>query len=306
MTHDSERAFLERDEAASAAEDQTGTPDWSYYERRIQRVTEYLHAHLDQPLNLDQLAEIACLSRFHWHRIYRAIQGETVAQTLKRARINKAGFELADGVLPLPQIARRCGYPNVRSFSRAFKDIYGISPGEYRRNAGGIRTPTNQPREMENDDMHPVEIRELEPNTVAGLEHKGSYQAVAETFEKLAGLAAARGLFASMKGMVGIYFDDPMVTPEAELRAVAGLVLDDEKLAADPLKPFTLEGGRHAVLTFTGPYSGLPAAYDWLYSVWLREHNHILREAPPFESYLNTPRDVPVGDLKTEICVPIR
>ncbi|MFN3227736.1 MAG: helix-turn-helix domain-containing protein [Hyphomicrobiales bacterium] len=98
--------------------------DWSAYEERIARVTTYIHAHLDEPLDLDRLAEVACLSRFHWHRIYRAIQGETVAQTLKRVRIARAGFDLAEGTLPLATVARRCGYPNLRSFSRAFTDIY--------------------------------------------------------------------------------------------------------------------------------------------------------------------------------------
>lgn len=50
---------------------------WITYEKRLKRVTDHIHAHLDDELDLDKLAEVACMSAYHWHRIYRAVLGET-------------------------------------------------------------------------------------------------------------------------------------------------------------------------------------------------------------------------------------
>lgn len=277
--------------------------DWSAYEDRISRVTAYIHDHLDKPLDLDRLAEIACLSRFHWHRIYRAIQGETVAQTLKRVRMTRAGFDLADGNGSLEAIGRRCGYPNQRSFSRAFSDVYGVSPSAYR--ALGRHIHFAEPNKEMNTLMYTVETKTLPALNTAGVLHKGSYYSIGESFEKLVGLASTRGLMPNIRGMVGIYYDDPMVTPEEELRSRASVIVDDVAVASYPLEAETLVGGTYAVLTHKGPYSDLPAAYDWLYSVWLKEQGHTLRAEPPYENYLNNPRDVAASELLTEICVPV-
>ena len=277
--------------------------NWSAYEKRIERVTAYIHEHLDEPLDLDRLAEVACLSRFHWHRIYRAIQGETAAQTLKRVRMTRAGFELAEGKLSLSAIALRSGYPNTRSFSRAFADIYGVTPGAY-RDAGG-HTHYAKPDKTASSTMYDVTVETLPERHVLGLIHEGSYQRIGETFEKLVGVAATRGLMPHVRGMVGVYYDDPMATPEKELRSHAGFLVEDDTLASPPLGTETLEGGNYAVLTMKGPYSDLPAAYDWFYSVWLKDNNHTVRAVPPYENYLNNPREVPASELVTHICVPV-
>ena len=50
----------------------------SDYGRRIDRVMRHIGEHLDDPLDLDRLAEVACFSPFHFHRIYRQVVGETV------------------------------------------------------------------------------------------------------------------------------------------------------------------------------------------------------------------------------------
>lgn len=277
--------------------------DWSAYEERINRVTQYLHEHIDEPLDLDRLAEIACLSRFHWHRIYRAIQGETAAQTLKRVRMTRAGFDLAEGTLSLDVVARRCGYPNQRSFSRAFTDAYDVPPGKY-RSSGGHSRYTQTAHKVSNP-MYTVEIETLPSRTIAGVLHKGSYQRIGESFEKLVGLAATRGLMADVRGMVGVYYDDPMATPEEELRSRAAFIVADDANIQSPLQAEKLEGGSYAVLTHKGPYSDLPSAYDWFYSVWLKDRDLPLRAAPPYEDYLNNPREVPASELVTKVCVPV-
>ena len=64
-----------------------GETAWALYETRLRRVSAYIHDHLDEELDMARLAEIACMSSYHWHRIYRAIYGETLAATVKRLRL---------------------------------------------------------------------------------------------------------------------------------------------------------------------------------------------------------------------------
>lgn len=289
---------------------------WSAYEARIERVIAYIHDHMDEPLDLDRLAEVACLSRFHWHRIYRAVSGETVAQTLKRVRLSRAGFDLSRTDMPLAEIAKRSGYPNVRSFTRAFKGVYGVPPGEYRRDgrhnhfANAIKDanhPMNTAAKASTTNAldYPVTIKTMPKRTVAGILHKGSYFEINKTFETLYSTLAARGAMKSVLGMVGIYYDDPMATPEEELRSCAGVFVEDGFDCAPPLEKQVLETGPCAALLHKGPYSDLPAAYDWFYSVWLKTNGHTLRQEPPYEIYLNDPREVQASELLTEIFVPV-
>jgi len=66
------------------------------YEQRLSRVTRYIYEHLNDPLDLIQLAEIACMSPYHWHRIYQAIHGESVIACVKRLRLHRAANYLSN------------------------------------------------------------------------------------------------------------------------------------------------------------------------------------------------------------------
>ena len=55
-----------------------GSFSWADYQDRMNRVITHIYDHLDEELDLNKLAEIACLSPYHWHRVYRGLQGETL------------------------------------------------------------------------------------------------------------------------------------------------------------------------------------------------------------------------------------
>jgi AraC family transcriptional regulator len=61
------------------------------YEQRILRVLNYIHDTPAGDLSLDQLADVAAMSRFHWHRVFHAVTGETCAQAVRRIRLHRAG-----------------------------------------------------------------------------------------------------------------------------------------------------------------------------------------------------------------------
>lgn len=101
-------------------------------ERRQSRVTKYLHEHLDQDLDLNRLAEVACMAPYHWHRIYRVVHGESSVATVKRLRMQRAATYLARTDMAIDKIAIQSGYPNLQSFTRIFSTVYGTPPARYR------------------------------------------------------------------------------------------------------------------------------------------------------------------------------
>lgn len=274
------------------------------YERRLRRVVDHIHDHPASDLSLDALADVAALSRFHFHRVYAAIVGETATSTVRRMRLHRAAVALVQGRDPVAIIARSVGYPQMASFVRAFSGHYGLTPAAF-RNRGELR-PFPLHLSPKGPLMYPVTTRTEPARRLAAVPHKGPYPEIGRAFEKLGSTVSARGFYGRFGNMVAVYYDSPADVKPADLRSHAGLEAPVDLPLDPPLEEITLPGGRHAVLTFKGPYAGLQAAYDQLFGIWLPQSGEAPADSPVFEVYLNTPMDTAPADLVTEICLPLR
>lgn len=273
------------------------------YESRLIRVLDYIHDNPAGDLSLDTLADIAALSRFHFHRVFHAMIGETAAQTVRRLRMYRASLALVHTAEPLTKIAKSVGYPNLASFTRSFTEGYGVTPKAF-RSKGELR-PMRPNFRIGETLMYPIEIRQEPARRIAAIPHKGPYMNINRAFEKLGVTVAARGLLPQAGKMVGVYYDSPADVAAENLRSHAGLeVLADTPIAA-PLEAVSLPAGRYAVLRFKGPYAGLPAAYNQLLGDWLPKSEEPTADVPMFEIYLNSPMDTAPEDLQTEICLAL-
>lgn len=102
-------------------------------EQRIHQILDYIEAHLDEDIRLEALARRACLSKYHFHRLFRRAVGEPVRQYIRKRRMERAAAELAETGRPILEIALDCRYASQEAFSRAFQRIYALPPGKYRR-----------------------------------------------------------------------------------------------------------------------------------------------------------------------------
>jgi AraC family transcriptional regulator len=273
------------------------------YERRLIRVLDHIFDHPSGDLSLDALADVAAMSRFHWHRVFHAMTGETTAQAVRRIRLHRAAMSLVHGARPVAAIAAEVGYPNLASFTRAFTDAYGMPPATFRKR--GEPRPTTPRFRTGVPLMFPVDVQTRPAMRLAALPHRGEYNAIGRAFDKLTSIFAARGLFPKVRGMVGVYYCNPNETPAAELKSHAGFAVDEDFPIEAPLEEVRLAPGRHAVLHHRGPYTGLAAAYDQLFCTWLPQSGEEAGDAPAHEVYLNTPADTKPEDLLTEICLPL-
>ncbi len=151
-----------------------------------------------------------------------------------------------------------------------------------------------------------VQITAFPALRVAALAHLGPYPQISAVFQQVAAVFSRENLWGMVIGpAVGIYYDSPDKTPPDQLRAHAGLIVGPGGLPA-PLQEVILTAGRYAVLRHIGPYTGLPAAWDYLYGTWLPSSGEKLADAPPFEMNPNGPMDAEPSDYITDICVQLR
>lgn len=281
-----------------------GRHEWARYEPRMQRVIAHVHDHLDAPLDLNALAELACLSPHHWHRIYHAMYGETLAHTVKRLRLHRAAGQLACSAAPVAEVAKAAGYPNVPSFNRTFKSVYGLPPARFR--AQGQHRDFELRPEAAHAPAFEVAVGHNEALPVLAMEHRGSYMAIGRTFDLLFTRLAAAGLARPGMRMLTSYFDDPDLVAEGALRAQASVAGFAEPTADCGLLRFTLPATTCVTLTHTGPYSSMKAAYRWLFGDWLVHSGFEPANGPVVEEYLNSPRDTAPQNLRTLIRVPLQ
>lgn len=101
---------------------------------RIYRVMDYIDQHLDDELSLETLAEVANFSRFHFHRIFAAMVGETLNAFIQRVRLEKAAARLQENHKEsITDIALDLGFSGSAAFSRSFKEAFKMSPSQWRK-----------------------------------------------------------------------------------------------------------------------------------------------------------------------------
>lgn len=100
---------------------------------RLRRITDYVEAHIDAPIQVAELAAIASLSVGHFHRALQATIGQTPLGFITHRRIERARQLLAEAPIPVTELSLQVGFASPSHFSRLFRRATGVSPSEYRK-----------------------------------------------------------------------------------------------------------------------------------------------------------------------------
>ncbi len=100
----------------------------------IHKALQYLHTHYPENIGVDDLAEAAGLSRYHFSRQFHAETGLPPGEYLIRERLQRAVTLLQSDREPIKTVAQQCGFADANYFSRAFRQRFGLSPREFRAN----------------------------------------------------------------------------------------------------------------------------------------------------------------------------
>jgi transcriptional regulator GlxA family with amidase domain len=96
------------------------------------KINRFLYDNLDKNVSICELADTFNFSPTHIRRLYKDFMGMSIGEYLKETRMARAKKFLMQTDMKISEIAPKCGYESVYSFSNAFKNIFGISPKKFR------------------------------------------------------------------------------------------------------------------------------------------------------------------------------
>jgi len=316
----------------------TGSPSGSF------AAVAYLYAHYGEALSLDDIADSAAFSRFHFHRVFSSVVGETVSDFLKRVRLQQAASRLSDHPGDsVTEVALAVGFSSPSVFARAFRERFGVTASEWRgmdresRRAladsngsqaigkdgqserKGGKDPDapdgysfsmllNERRRNEMSKLtYKVEVKDLPELTVAYASHVGPFNGIPEAFDRLARWAGPRGLFnAPGVKSLAIYHDSPETTEESKLRSNACVTVAPGTEVSGDINLMTVPGGKFAVARFEIDPDQFGEAWDALMGEWLPSSGFQPDDRICYEVYIDDPKTHPQGKFVIDICEPVR
>jgi AraC family transcriptional regulator len=295
------------------------TTTWNDYKERILRVLTHIQVHLDETLDLEELARVACFSSFHFHRVFAAMTGETIADHVRRLRLERAAIELRSGAKQVIQVALDAGYEAHEAFTRSFKAAYGVSPAEFRRATGsvailaapsGVHFRPGVPLTKFNTNHITTKVmkvitKKIKPMRVAYLRHVGPYEDTKQTWIDLKTRLTADKQLRKSSVFIGMGHDDPSATPASELRYDACIKVDEAYKPKKPVQLQTIPGGDYAVVK-NCPVAKIKDAFLFLYGKWLAYSSRQLRPAPGFIMLAGARRAVAPRKLRVDIYMPLQ
>ncbi|KTC99782.1 AraC family transcriptional regulator [Legionella feeleii] len=274
------------------------------YERQLNRVIEFIGKHLDEKLTLNQLSDIACFSKYHFHRLFTAYTGLSLQQYVRWLRLKRAAHQLiVNKDKSIIEIAINAGFESHESFTRAFKQACHLNPSEFRAQSSWQvweQQPYCLPKQGEMT-MH-VSIKNMAARRLAVLEHRGDPQKVGDSVNRLINWAKAQTINLKPKAgeAFGFAYDDPQTTPAAEFRFDLGITVPEQlKLEGEVIEK-RLPAGRYAVAVHKGSRNTIGDTVYGLYRDWLPESGEELGNLPCIFCYYNFDHEVAETELMTE------
>ncbi len=313
------------------------------YLARINRVIDFIESHLEENLPLIRLAEVAHFSPYHFHRIFRAMTGEPLNRFIQRLRIEKAARQLADNPKKsVTVVALDCGFSGSAPFARTFKEFFGVSASEWRRqirykskigiihsNSGqsesklqkdsgassvyikGVTFNLNRRPDMKSKTNLNVKLTDFPETPVAYVRHIGPYKGDDNLF---------RGLFHQLMTWAGprnllkfpgtqiliVYHDNPEITDDQKLRTSVCITVPAETKTEGAVGSMTIPAGRYACARFELLPHEYQQAWDSVCGEWLPDSGYQPDDRPCFELCLNNPDEHPEHKHIVDICIPVK
>jgi AraC family transcriptional regulator len=281
------------------------------YHRRIARVIEAILVDPGAPHTVESLASVAHLSPFHFHRIYRALTGESIAETVQRLRLAWAAYRLTDADDSVTTIALTVGYESPQAFARAFRGFAGVSPSEFKARQRDLTSPgteasaTGRPGAGIAGAGWPlVELTEQPPIDALCLRHHGPIATISQTFRKLLRMLSTDGVSAALQDRIGICSGDP--EQRDGFCYLAGIVPTMPIEPVGDIEPVRLEGGLYAAHRLIGPYALIAPTFQALFGGWLPHSDYEPDDRPALEIYRSPLSSVARNQCVTDLMIPLR
>lgn len=290
------------------------------YVERINRVLDAIMADISRPLNLNQLAELAGLSPFHFHRIFQAMVGETPNEYVKRLRLERAMFLMSYGKRKsLTEVAIDCGFSSSSDFTRSFKLKYGVAPSKFDLGAwqakqfDRIEKATAQSvfkldkaRSRANPDRFRVRIRELKARQVAYIRVANPYvgDSVVQAVQRMLAWADSRHLASGQ--WLGYQYESPRFTALEDCHYCVAVEVPAAIKPEGEVGLVRFPAMLVAEVEMKGDIEMEVRLLQWLYGSWLPRTSYVPDDHPCFEAWIGRPLAHGMEYFEIRVQLPIK
>jgi AraC family transcriptional regulator len=296
----------------------------------ISNVLEYIHCNLSDNLTLEKIASVANYSPFHFQRMFLQKVGETPKQYIIRLRLERvAHFLKIFPDLSISELSFESGFASLSTFSRAFKNYFGVNPEEYRRTPSGQFSKickTDDKKGKTNLVFHPdfwsqdfsqATIKDMKDRiqisikkvTAAKLAFAATCldtpDAVTDVFRKLCKWAEPRELITPETKFIGILLDIPFITPLEKCRYWACITIKDS-FNSKKHGITEIPSGTYATYSYKGNIVSTIRSLGYFRHTWLENSGYEIKDVKGFEVYSENPAFKPAEQIKREIHIPVK
>lgn len=287
----------------------------SKYEDKIRQALEYISKNISEDLLWKDISRECGISEYHFHRIFTALMNESPGSYIKRKRLERAVGYLAygQGENSIVEIAHQVGYSSQANFSKAFKEYFGVTPGDILKEEGAKNSKIGKikskyGKDFKIEELYPkkdlntdqlnyftevfvkAEIRDISERKVIFSKSEKGYQreSIFKTWNSLI-TKAVTYLKMDSKAMttLGIGHDNPQVTPEDKCKYEACIVIDESTEPGDGFRTKILPSGKYACFYYKGENDDLLQFYLSIYKDWFPKSTYMPGDHPLIERYLN-------------------
>lgn len=295
------------------------------YKSGVEAIVRRVLTNLDDDHDPVVLADLAGFSRYHFHRIFKGLMGESMSDLVRRLRLERAAYELATTERPITQIAFDAGYGTHESFIRGFRAAFEKTPSDFRKAHQGVwmlpadnrvhytsaAVEVQLTMQYYGEKPMDIETKTMPAMRLLAMRHIGPYNMIGSTFESLWKYIFSKGIRPAPS--VGVWHDSPVSVAPEDLRSDACLIVDPSFTLPDAVAPqkegdlhvFDIPEDTYAVGTHIGSYCGLGPAWEEFWASVVSK-GYEVKDGACFEIYYDDPSRVPEEKLRTDLFVSVK
>ncbi|MBA3992909.1 MAG: hypothetical protein C0469_05220 [Cyanobacteria bacterium DS2.3.42] len=279
----------------------------------VAKAISFIEERLDQPLDVKQVAGHIGFSEYYFHRMFLSVLGESVAEYVRKRRLSEAARKMLAKDEKLIEIALACGYDSQEAFTRAFKTMFGMTPGRLRKL--GMMPLEKKPASIdmmihleEGVTMQPV-IEEHGEELVIGMGSSFSENPFWEINKLWDKFNQRENEIPNLSGKyaLGVCMPKHKDLPVKEgdtFVYIAGRPVSTLDEVPEGMVAVKIPKRKYAKFTHKGPLTNLPHTVNYIWGTWLPKSEYKHSNSPDFELY-DERFDVKTLSGEIDIFVPI-
>ncbi len=279
----------------------------NYWVERVNRAINRVRMEPERAWSVEDVARESAASPFHFHRIFSAVTGETVAAFVRRVRLEHAAYLLKSGPSrSITSVAMKLGFASSAEFSREFRREYGVAPSRWDRNSRIDRIPKVNAAAHRPEPVAATVIS-VPKCRVAFIRMKTWFEipVLQRGYDLLVEALEADGFDWRSGRLVGMSWDNYETTPLELVTYDLGFVVPASFEPRAGLTCVDLPAHDAVTVRCAGELRLVADAWDFLYERWLPEHEREPDSLPTMKWFVRRPDEIGWDRWEVDCAIPL-